>query len=740
MNHQFTRRQFLSLSLVSGSLMVCMPATQSYAARQKAEHKSKLTPLVKIYPDNRIKFYSPSPDMGQGVDKSLAMLFLEELDGDMDQVSVEPMRYMITKDAEGKIQAVAVPQFAGGSTSIPRNFTRLREAGAGLRQLIVQAAAKKLGVPADDLKTQSSFVITPSGKRIAYGDLIGLAEQESLPDDFKPQLKNREDWSLIGQEKASVQTRKIITGQPLYGMDMDYPGAKTALISRCPFSDGYVESVNKSAVEKLPGVHAVVVLDRPDLDKYYTYLAAGVAVVADDFWTAKKARDLLQIKWNKGPYQNESTEALNQQCDELLAGQGQIVRDDGDYEAAIKNADRVITRTYHLPLVAHAQMEPQNCIAHVEKDGCTIIGPMQSPGGASRMAAEITGFDRLAIDIRYTRLGGGFGRRLNSDHVAEAVMVSKLSGLPVKLLWTREDDMSHDFYRPMGRHQVVAAVDKQGKVTAWAHRLAGTPKHYRRNGKKPEEMYDADMYIDDFPANLVENLRYEYLLVKCGVPQGSWRAPAHTANAFVIQSFLDELAEETGRDPLQLRLDMLGEARELEYRQHGGPVFDTGRMANVLQQAARMADWGKKMPDGYGLGLSGHFTFGGYCAQVAEVQLLGESKFKVHKVYASIDAGTVIDPAGVREQVEGGINDGLSSALGQAVVFEQGQVVTQNFDTYHMARIADSVPHIEVHIVDSDADPSGVGEMGLPPLSAAVANAIKAAGGKRLRSHPFRSA
>jgi isoquinoline 1-oxidoreductase beta subunit len=250
-------------------------------------------------------------------------------------------------------------------------------------------------------------------------------------------------------------------------------------------------------------------------------------------------------------------------------------------------------------------------------------------------------------------------------------------------------------------------------------------------------MYDADMYIDDFPAGLVDNLQNEYFIAKSGTPQGSWRAPAHTANAFVIQSFMDELAEEINQDPLQLRLTMLGEAKELSYENHGGPVYNTGRMSNVLMQAANLAKWGRKMPDNRALGIAGHFTFGGYCAQVAEVELINDKQFKVHKVFAAIDVGVVINPEGIISQVEGGINDGLSAALGQQIIVEGGRVITENFDTYPMLRIADSVPHIEVHVVESQADPSGVGEMGLPPLAPAVANAIKAAGGKRLRSHPM---
>ncbi|NND00674.1 MAG: xanthine dehydrogenase family protein molybdopterin-binding subunit [Gammaproteobacteria bacterium] len=745
MTHSEARRAFLRHSLLGGTLIFAAPFSLADSVGKPGDvdggedSSSGLTPLLKIHSDNSITFFYPSPEMGQGVDTSLAQLFVEELGGDMSLVSVAPMPYLIKLDDEGNLAPVAVPQFSGGSTSISRNFSLLREAGAAARQLLLQAGARHFGETVERLEIDKSMVISKSGGRVTFGALVEQAAREVLPENFKPILKNPAEWKTIGAAHRSTQVRKIVTGQPLYGMDMDYPGAKIALMARSPFLDGYAESFDDRAARKLPGVHAVVKLQRPELDGRFTYLAGGVAVIADDFWTAKKARDLLKIKWNRGPHSDESSDSLHQQCDELLKTTGQIVRADGDFGSAIKSADKVITRTYSLPLVSHAQLEPQNCIAHVTADKCTIIGPMQSPGGASRMAADITGFERVDLDVRYTRLGGGFGRRLSNDHVAEAVTISKLSGLPVKLIWTREDDLAHDFYRPMGHHQLTAAVNRAGQVIAWSHRLAGTQKHYRR-GRKPEEMFDADIYVDDFPAGLVDNLQYEYLPAKSGTPQGSWRAPAHTANAFVVQSFLDELAMEIGQDPLQLRLSMLGEAREMEYRQHGGPVFDTGRMANVLSQAAQMASWGRKMPANRALGIAGHFTFGGYCAQVAEVEMLGPQEFRVHKVYSAIDVGIVVNPEGVIAQVEGGINDGLSAAKGQQILLQAGRVITENFDTYPMLRIGDSVTEIDVQIIASNADPSGVGEMGLPPVAPAVTNAIKAAGGIRIRSHPISAA
>lgn len=738
-NANNSRREFLRYTFYSGALIIATPFSLHSRAQDTELAQGSVTPLISIQPDNSMIFYSPSPEMGQGINTALSMLFAEELDADMSKISVKELPYELKRDDEGKITWKIIPQFAGGSTSITRNFELLRNAGAHTKQLFLMAAASTFNLSIESLTTQNGYVVMANGRKASFGYLTESAAKQNLPADFKPVLKNRDDWKIVGKSQHTQEAKDIVTGKPLYTMDMQYPGAKIAVVARSPYFDGEVESFDATDSLAMPGVHKVVQLPRPDPAKYYTYLAAGVAVIADDFWTAKKARDKLKIKWDKGPYANANSNDLHQKCDDLLNESGQIVRNDGDYDKAMAEAASTITKTYKIPLVSHAQLEPQNCIAHVTDSNCTVIGPMQSPGGASRLAGAITGFDRVNMDIRYTRLGGGFGRRLTSDHVAEAVTISKLSGLPIKLIWTREDDLQNDFYRPMGHHKLSAGLDEQGNVLAWSHHLVGTPKYYRRNNAKPEELFGADMYIDDFPAGRVPNLQYVYKPVIFGAPQGSWRAPAHTANAFVVQSFVDEIALQTNQDPLALRLKMLGKHEQIPYAQHGGPTFDTGRMASVLKKAAEMANWGKVQPEGYALGLAGHFTFGGYCACVAEVAIKPNNQFRVNKVYAAIDVGTVINPEGVIAQVEGGINDGLSTALGQQVIVENGQVQNDNFDRYQMMRIGDSVLSIDVTVIDSDASPAGAGEMGLPPLAPAVANALTTGGFKRIRQHPMRA-
>lgn len=731
-----SRRTFLSYGFAAGALTLAAPLT-SFSRVEAAEDDGALTPLVEIRADNSATFYSPSPDMGQGVDTSLAMMFAEELDLDFDRLATKPLIYSIMRGEDGNIAFKAVPQGAGGSTSTPRNWNLLRRAAATARQLILQAAARGNGVSMDGLRTEKSHVLLPDGRRVPYGDLIEAAARETLPEGFEPTYKARADRTLLGTAQKQKVARDIVTGQPLYAMDMDYEGAKVAMVAHCPYLDGYVENVDDAAARAVAGVRDIIVLDRPDPSGNYTYLCAGVAVVADTYWAARTARDRLQIEWNRGPYSDESSESLDAECEALLKTTGQIVRSDGNFDAAMAGAARKFTRTYRLPYVSHAQLEPQNCIADVREDSATVIGPFQSPSGASRITSRITGLDRLDIEVRYTRLGGGFGRRLTSDHAAEAVTISKAAGMPVRLMWAREDDLSHDFYRPMGHHEMSAGFDADGNLVAWAQRLAGTPKYYRRDNVQPETMYQADLYVDDFPAGRVDNLKLEYHIARSGMPQGSWRAPAHTANAFVIQSFLDELAAELGEDPLALRLRLLGADEELEYGQHGGPVFSTTRLKNVLREAARLGNWGRQMPAGSAQGIAGHFTFGGYCALVADVTLTGDNRFRVDRVAGAVDVGTIINRAGILAQMEGGIQDGLSTALGQRVQVCGGAVQNDNFDRYIMMRMDESVPEIDVHIVDSEADPSGMGEMSIPVIAPAVANAVARAGGARMRNQPF---
>ena len=737
------RREFLAVSAAAGALVIAGPLlTRRSEARDMADISAfdgKVGFFVRINPDNSVEIGYPNPEMGQGVSTSLPMLVAEELDVDFDAVSTTIMPLAVKMNEEGQRAWVHVGQGSGGSYSIPGHFMSLRRAGALARVMLKRAAAGAWEVPVGEIDTNAGTLSHKSSSRSApYADFAQAAAHQVMPgEDMELALTPREDFKIIGTSRAMKAAREIVTGAPIYGMDQDYPGLVHASMERCPWLDGTVASVDDSAARAVSGVIDVVRIDGPAPGAPYHVLAAGVAVVADNYWAACKGRRALSIKWEKGPHTGESSESFAAQCRELLSGAGQIVRDDGDFTAVFSTAARRLEAVYEEPFVSHAQLEPQNCIADWRPDGCNILGPTQMPSSAAREVAGATGLDAFVVEVQPTRLGGGFGRRLTQDHIVETALISKAVGKPVRLIWTREDDMQHDRYRPAGHHHMQAGIDSSGQVTAWAHRLASASKYYRRPGVEDANLWGSEIYEDDYPANLVANLRYEYFPVQSGVPRDSWRAPAHTANAFVVQSFLDEIASELGQDFLTFQLGLLGSPREIAYGGHGGPVFNPGRLAHVLRRAAEMGGWGEKLPEGHGRGLACHFTFGGYAAQCVDVVVGKDGAITVPRVTSAVDVGQPVNPNGIEMQMQGSINDGLSVALGQEITVSGGRIDQQNFDSYQMMRIDMAPPEIEVHIVDSDASPSGMGEMGIPPLAPALCNAIFAATGKRIRSLPI---
>ncbi|MGB8377151.1 MAG: molybdopterin cofactor-binding domain-containing protein [Rhodanobacteraceae bacterium] len=736
------RRRFLAVTLTaSGALLVgtCLAkATDALLPPELiGDDLTRIGPFVRIERDNRVVIGARGCEIGQGVMTSLPMLVADELDVDWAQVRVIQLPYGYIETDQGPTNRYG-NQHAGGSTSIPNGWADLREAGAAARWLLIQAAAAEWHLPAAQLQTGSGKVRAPDGRALTYGALARSAA--ALDPPTQPMtLKNPVEYRVIGKPTRVVDARDIVTGRSTFGIDAYHAGALTAVMLRCPHLDGSLDTLDDSAARKLPGVRDVVVIAGPKPDAAFSgALAAGIAVLADATWAALKGREALKVTWKPGPWTRESSASLRVAANAALNNDenGVGVRRDGDLAKARKHAHHVVEARYEVPFLAHATMEPPAALIDITKNNALLIASLQNPDGASQVISSLTGLPRKAIDIRMTRAGGGFGRRLKNDYVAEAVLIAKAAGKPVKLLWTREDDLQHDFYRPFGVHAMTATLDRAKRVTGWAHRCAATPRNYRDEGLKDAPIWIGCLEPDDFPAGLVPNLEKTFYPVQSGIPRGWWRAPLHTFITFAEQAFIDEIAHETRQDAVNLRLAMLGDARLLPYRGHGGPTFDTARLANVLTRCADKIGWDKKRSDGHGIGIACHFTFGGYAANAFEVSVR-DGKLRIHRALCVIDVGRVVNPLGVEAQMMGGTIDGISSALNLRITVKNGQVQQSNFPDYRLMGMAQAPKSVEVEIVQSDAAPSGAGEMGIPCAAPALANAIFAATTVRVRTLPI---
>jgi isoquinoline 1-oxidoreductase subunit beta len=709
------RRDFLQVTATAaGGLLVlgALPRTMHGLAG------GSLGAFVEIGPDGVVTIAAKNPEIGQGVKTALPLIVAEELDVAWERVRV----------VQADLDRQYGDQYAGGSDAVSENFDRLRQAGATARHLLVAAAAARWGVAADSCRTELGTVIhEATGRRLGYGGLA--AEAARLPVPEKVPLKPRSAYRLLGTRIRATDQPAIASGRVTYGIDARAPGMLRASVLHPPFGHR-LASLDSAAAERIAGVKRVVRIDPLPSP---LHLRQGVAVVADSTWAAIQAVRALQATWERAPGPPVDSEAIRDAMHQAVLRPGEPVRNEGDVDRALAGAARVVEATYELPLLAHVPMEPINCLADVRPGRAEVWGPMQDPDGVRDLTARVTGIPITAITVHMTRAGGGFGRRLMSDYGAEAAYLSKAMGAPVQVLWTREEDLSQDFFRPCAVHRLRAGLDASGRVIAWDHHLANPSRYaYAENGQPPAV---SELYPDDFPAGFIPDFRLAYTHIPCGIPGGAWRSTLHSSNAFAVQSFVDELARATGKDPLTLRLELLGPPRRLDYKGHGGPVFDTGRLAGVLRLVAEKAGWGSPLATGRARGLAGHFTFGSYAAHVVEIARAPEG-FRVERVVVAVDCGLVVNRSGAEAQVEGAVLEGISAALYGRVTVEGGRVRETNFDRYRLTRMREA-PRVETWFVSSEAPPSGLGEPPLPPVAPALASAVFALTGERPRRLPL---
>lgn len=720
------RRGFLKVTALAGGGFALGLSSGASAFAQPAQALDNTArvftpnPFIRITPDGIVTIVSKNPEVGQGVKTSLPMIVAEELEVDFDKVVIE----------QAALDPQLGQQFAGGSLSTPMNYDTLRKAGATARTMLVEAAAQTWGVPAAELEAERGTVFhRATGRRLTYGELAAKAATLPIPDEKSIRLKEVDEFRLLGSRVGGIDNPAIVSGQPLFGIDQKVPGMVHAIYQKCPVFGGKVVTANLDQIKALPGVKDAFVLEGTS---NYFGLMPGVAILADSTWAAFKARQALRVTWDEGAGAGQSSVGFETRAAELAAQPGQVLRHDGDVAAALAGAAKVVEASYFYPYIHHATLEPMNAMAWTTADGgMEILAPTQTPQSGLDLVAQTLNIPKDKIKVRFTRIGGGFGRRLANDYVVEAAAIAQKAGVPVKLTWTREQDTQHGHYRPGGWHHFKGGIDAQGNVVAWHDHFVTVGLN---NEKEPGR--SAGMSPAEFPGRWVPNFRLEQSIVSTNVPTGPLRAPGSNALSFVMQSFIDELAHAAGRDPVDFRLALLGEDRVVPPPSPQGIGYDTKRMKDVLRLAAEKAGWGKKLPRGSGQGVAFHFSHRGYVAEVAEVSVAPDGTLKVHRVTVVSDVGPIINLSGAENQIQGSVIDGLGAAWLQEITFERGRVTQANFDTYPLLRGVDA-PQVDVHFIQSKNPPTGLGEPALPPLPPAVCNAIFAATGKRIRALPL---
>jgi isoquinoline 1-oxidoreductase beta subunit len=698
------RRDFIRLAATAGGglLLGFHWSSAAPASAGVISHVSDLpagtidfNSYLSIAPDGVITILSPNPELGQNIKTSFPMIVAEELDADWTKVKVIQAA-LDTKKFERQV--------TGGSGAIPHSWERLRKAGATARQMLVEAAAKRWNIPATSLTTDKGYVLdSGNGRKLTYGELATEASAIPVPADVK--LKSIKDFKLIGTAIRNVDNQEMITGKPLYGLDFYREGMLFAMIQRPQSFGTKIKSVDAAAAKAMPGIVDVVTFKN------------NVAIVGKSTWQVNKARKALKVEY-EADGAIESTADHDRILKTLLdSKETTIKRKDGDVDAAFKSAAKVITREYQCPFLSHTPMEPMNFFAHVRADGAELIGPTQTPEMARNETAKLLGLAPEQVTVELTRLGGGFGRRLKADYVLEAAELSSIIKAPVKVIWTREDDMTGGSYRPAVRYRFDAALDAQGNLIGYKLRGVGI-----NAGNTTRE--------DNFPSGAVDNLLIETIEHKSPVTTGAWRAPITNFLAFAEQAFLDEVASASGQDPVAFRLNLLNKAKQSPV---GAIKYDIDRMKGVIELAAEKSQWGKKK--NIAQGFSVYFSHRSYVAQVAEVAMKKGTPV-LQKIHAAADCGVVVNLSGANQQVRGGIVDGLGHAFYSNLTFKDGAAEQKNFNTYRLIRMKE-IPEIDVHFVKNEISPTGLGEPALPPTGGAVANALFKATGKRLYNQPF---
>jgi isoquinoline 1-oxidoreductase beta subunit len=709
---QLDRRAFLKVGVTaSGGLLIALYVHAAKAAlSSQAPPPPAILPFayLKIAPDDTVSVIANHSEMGQGIYTVLPMLLNEELQADWSKIRIESAPVDAVYN-----HAVFPMQMTGGSTTTASEWDRFRKLGAAARLMLVSAAAQQWGVQAASCKAEKGVVFhPPSSRKASYGSLAAAAAALPVPSDIP--LKPKSDFSLIGKPTKRVDTPSKTNGSAQFGLDVYLPGMLTAVVARPPVFGGTLRSFDSAATLQVRGVKGAV------------QIPSGVAVVAENFWAAKVGREKLKLNWDDGPNAKLTTSQMLQDFSVQSEKPGAIARKVGDPAAALASAAKRVSATYDVPYLAHACMEPLNCVVDLRADRCEIWTGTQFQTVDRARAAEVAGLPPEKVQIHTTFLGGGFGRRANpaSDFVIEATHVAKAAKVPVKVVWTREDDMRGGWYRPMWFDRFSAGVDAAGNPVAWTHTIVG-------QSIMQDTLFEPMMVKDGLDSTSVEgaadilygipNLQVDLHSPKLGVPVQWWRSVGHSHTGFSVEAFFDEVAHLGGKDPYELRRKLLSQQP---------------RMLATLDLAAQKAGWGSPLPKGVGRGIATHFSFDSYVAQVIEASV-EEGSVRVHRVVCAVDCGTAINPNQIRAQMEGGIIFGLSAALKSEITLKDGRVEQGNFHEYEVLRMNEAPP-VEVHIVPSDERPTGVGEPGVPPVAPALANAIFAATGKRIRRLPIR--